>query len=199
VNNRKNRSPNKQMLATMEAQTNRLICNSAGLEICTTCNKHDAQPPYKKCFCCRMEYERKKAERNHLIFKHYGMTCACCGESEMAFFEIDHINNDGARHRREVGRNIKGWLYKMGFPGGFQTLCSNCNGAKSDSNKCPHQECREYRQRMMSELLDQGTSPDELEAKVEYWAGMDGLGETYGLLKMRGKLEDGPRMPGMVS
>jgi hypothetical protein len=28
--------------------------------------------------------------------------CACCGETEERFLTIDHINNDGAEHRRKV-------------------------------------------------------------------------------------------------
>ena len=30
----------------------------------------------------------------------YGSKCSCCGESESRFLTFDHINNDGAEHRR---------------------------------------------------------------------------------------------------
>ena len=36
----------------------------------------------------------KKAREN--ILDHYGRVCACCGELEVQFLELDHVNNDGA-------------------------------------------------------------------------------------------------------
>jgi len=77
--------------------------------------------------------------------------CACCGETELVFLCFDHINDDGADHRREIGMaqgqtNVgatKGgnsfayWLKKNDWPTGFQILCFNCNWAKSHGG-CPH-------------------------------------------------------------
>ncbi len=43
---------------------------------------------------------------------------------------IDHINNDGAAHRKEIGEggtNFYRWLRKNNYPLGFRTLCWNCN------------------------------------------------------------------------
>ena len=39
------------------------------------------------------------------VLRHYSggsMQCACCGETEVDFLGIDHIDGDGAQHRREV-------------------------------------------------------------------------------------------------
>jgi len=70
---------------------------------------------------------------------HYGdVKCQCCGEDHIEFLAIDHINNDGAAHRRRVGRGIYHWLVKNNFPPGFQVLCHNCNFAKSAYGTCPH-------------------------------------------------------------
>lgn len=87
----------------------------------------------------RLWYERLKRD----IFNHYGKRCVCCGESDERFLTIDHINNDGAEHRRRTGGGGEYtfiWLRKNGFPAGFQTLCWNCNCAKGHSNDgvCPH-------------------------------------------------------------
>lgn len=80
-------------------------------------------------------------------YKAYGgYVCACCGEKEPAFLTIDHINNDGAAHRREVvglgrggGKKIYSWLIANNFPSGFQILCMNCNWGKARNNGvCPH-------------------------------------------------------------
>ena len=75
----------------------------------------------------------------------YGNRCACCGETEPKFLSIDHVNNDGAAHRRAVmqqssSTNLYHWLRKNGYPqdGRFQILCHNCNMAKSCYGECPH-------------------------------------------------------------
>lgn len=75
------------------------------------------------------------------VLIHYGMVCACCGESERAFLTADHINNDGAKHRRSINRRpLYRWLVKNQFPAGFQILCWNCNCAKGRIGHCPHQQ-----------------------------------------------------------
>lgn len=75
--------------------------------------------------------------------KRYGSHCACCGETQLEFLAIDHINNDGARERKEVGSGNRFyyWLRKNGYPQrGYQVLCHNCNLAKQFYKGCPHQK-----------------------------------------------------------
>jgi hypothetical protein len=75
------------------------------------------------------------------VFAHYGQVCACCGESNPGFLTIDHINNDGAEHRRNHGGNLYLNLRARGFPEGFQTLCWNCNcGRAHNGGICPHKQ-----------------------------------------------------------
>lgn len=72
----------------------------------------------------------------------YGGACVCCGEDDLDFLTIDHKNNDGAQHRKEVGGGrIHGWLRKHNYPKeGFQVLCFNCNmGRAFHGGVCPHQ------------------------------------------------------------
>jgi len=71
----------------------------------------------------------------------YGGHCACCGEENVEFLSLDHINNDGNEHRKTVcsgsGFYIK--LKNAGFPKGqLQVLCFNCNMAKGIYGQCPH-------------------------------------------------------------
>ncbi|MDP3767769.1 MAG: hypothetical protein Q8S13_07120 [Dehalococcoidia bacterium] len=75
------------------------------------------------------------------IFEVYGKSCACCGISEEVFLAVDHIDNSGAKHRREIGNGgtLYQWLRANGFPPGFQILCYNCNRAKYMLGTCPHQ------------------------------------------------------------
>lgn len=75
-----------------------------------------------------------------LVFGYYGLECAACLESDFDVLTIDHINNNGASHRKEIatqsgirgpgGHRLYHWLKRNSFPVGFQTLCQNCNVAK---------------------------------------------------------------------
>lgn len=74
-----------------------------------------------------------------------GAQCKCCGETELRFLQMDHINNDGAKHRHELGTRAipYTWFPRNGFPPGFQVLCANCNaGKKANKGVCPHTEQR---------------------------------------------------------
>lgn len=80
------------------------------------------------------------------VFQAYGgYVCACCGETEKRFLTIDHVNNDGNKHRKEIGfRGGIGmylWIHKNNFPPDFQVLCFNCNhGKQLNGGVCPHQK-----------------------------------------------------------
>lgn len=93
----------------------------------------------------RREYEKERYDKIKLeAINHYGGKCACCGETQIAFLQIDHINNDGAEHRREIEKASHGrvpmtlWLKRNNYPDGFQVLCANCNVAKQIAGTCPH-------------------------------------------------------------
>lgn len=32
---------------------------------------------------------------------HYGAKCSCCGETEVCFLTIEHLENDGMAHRKK--------------------------------------------------------------------------------------------------
>jgi hypothetical protein len=93
----------------------------------------------------RKEY-RDRYRRNLKIevISHYcdeEIKCVCCGETILEFLTIDHINNNGAEHRRRVGPNIYNWLKKNNYPNGYQVLCMNCNwGKRVNGGICPHKD-----------------------------------------------------------
>lgn len=97
----------------------------------------------------RKSQQKRRENSRNLVFKHYGDKCTCCGEAERVFLTIDHINNDGAEHRRSL-KNMGGspffeWLVKNNFPSDFQILCRNCNWGKyANSGICPHQSSRRF-------------------------------------------------------
>lgn len=102
----------------------------------------------KKYYALNIERERARAKQKHLedkcrVIEHYGGECGCCGEKELVFLQIDHINNDGAAQRKKLGSKAAGsgflwWVIKHKFPSGLQVLCANCHQAKSSGVICPH-------------------------------------------------------------
>ena len=77
-----------------------------------------------------------------IVHRHYSKglpKCACCGERQRAFLGIDHIEDGGRKHKKEIGGWMPGWLFKNNYPPGFQILCHNCNQAKHILGACPHE------------------------------------------------------------
>lgn len=71
--------------------------------------------------------------------KHYcpdGMLkCAWCGNEDTDVLTFDHVDNDGCKHRRLIGRNgtrFIQWLRVNDFPTEprLQVLCANCQVKK---------------------------------------------------------------------
>jgi hypothetical protein len=104
--------------------------------MCANCNRGRAKfgiCPHKHV----PELTRYRQKRLKCIV-HYGGKCIHCSEDNWAFLEFDHINNDGNKHRNEIGRrNIISWIIKNKFPNNIQLLCSNCNKAKGLYGKIP--------------------------------------------------------------
>ncbi|MDI6820920.1 MAG: hypothetical protein QMD65_01950 [Patescibacteria group bacterium] len=103
---------------------------------------------YKKKYWKNPELYRKLNREHHQelrfdVLKGYGgekPKCNCCGETEIKFLCIDHINNDGKAERKKFGSQVSilRYLRKMSFPKGYQVLCYNCNLAKQYYKICPH-------------------------------------------------------------
>lgn len=94
----------------------------------------------------RAEYLKQREEDSRRlkeeIIQHYGGKCACCGEPELVFLDIDHVRGGGKSHRKIVGFGNKfyRWLKKQGWPKGYQVLCRNCNWSKYVNGVGPHKE-----------------------------------------------------------
>ena len=99
---------------------------------CKTCDRarNKAECLSKK----RARKNRHNAATKQKIMEYYSggsVVCARCGFSDVRALSIDHINNDGAQHRRQVGsNNVYAWIVRNGFPDGFQVLCMNCQFIK---------------------------------------------------------------------
>lgn len=88
----------------------------------------------------RIENQRYRVLWKKQVVEAYGGKCICCGESEIAFLTIEHLNHDGLKHRTAMG----GWnrhyfdIIKQNFPKIYTILCMNCNWATRYKKVCPH-------------------------------------------------------------
>jgi len=91
-----------------------------------------------------LEYKRYHVNKSYYkarlaAMKNYSPDLCCqeCGfDSHLSALSIDHIDGNGANHRRELnGKNIVYWLKDNSYPDGFQVLCMNCNFIKAWENK----------------------------------------------------------------
>lgn len=96
----------------------------------------------------RLINKRIRRESKMMVIEAYGGACACCGETNPVFLNVDHINNDGAEERAKIkkwgGHSFYIWLRKQGYPKDrYQLLCSNCDvGKYRNGGTCPHQDER---------------------------------------------------------
>src|SRR5882757_1637501 len=58
-----------------------------------------------------------------------GRKCICCGETNPNFLTLDHVQNDGAKHREELNcQQAMADARRQGYPKDkFQLMCFNCN------------------------------------------------------------------------
>lgn len=96
---------------------------------------------------------RTHAKLKHEVFDAYGGKCVCCGETDLHFLTLDHV--DGVvpeRHRQADGRRLSGtaFLYRIrneGYPGDVRILCWNCNCSYGYYGFCPHQPHEQWQRR----------------------------------------------------
>lgn len=120
------------------------IRNKRKKRLCVQCSG-----PSKKYRCERCSrayaglrkqfYDRAKEK----VLAHYGAACICCGETELRFLTVDHVNNDGATDRKQNGRlggkNLCAAIVARKYPSSYQIMCFNCNcGRALNGGLCPH-------------------------------------------------------------
>lgn len=122
-----------------------------------TCRSHDGHDCY--CRDCRKAINKEWQEKNVDKYRDsikksrtklridtinaYGGKCSCCGEANIEFLTIDHVNGDGREHRAEstCAQHVYYDLKKRGYPQeGYRCLCMNCNWSIGIWGYCPHQK-----------------------------------------------------------
>lgn len=87
----------------------------------------------------------RKKIKDQCFAAYGGYICKCCGITEPTMLALDHIENDGYKHRKEMGYRggigIYLWIIRNQFPSMFQVLCYNCNQSKRiNGGICAHQK-----------------------------------------------------------
>lgn len=90
-----------------------------------------------------LTYMKERAAKMRMqVINAYGGACVCCGESELPFLTVEHVNGGGRAHRKEVGGSSSLYrnIIQQGFPDKFTILCMNCNFASRGGRTCPHKK-----------------------------------------------------------
>lgn len=105
--------------------------------------RYQESNPEKVREASRLSMKKRNKELRREAIEAYGGKCVCCGETTPEFLHFDHVNNDGAAHRKELGGHggsmlILRWAKKNSWPDKIQLLCHNCGMAKAWYGECPH-------------------------------------------------------------
>lgn len=130
---------------------------AVGKLICVRCSTHNRQREQRHlasglCRCgrdhpqagkrtCTLCVETKAAILKRLrdvVFTGYGGRCVCCGDSDVNVLQLDHVNNDGGAHRKEIGTRVYRWCVENSFPPRLQLLCGSCHLAKTRTGDCSY-------------------------------------------------------------
>ena len=146
------------------------VCRKCGLQAFTKLDlgafvKHSLSPHGYTTLCtnCKNEHASKWRRANRGIINKkrriwrkrlrqrvinaYGGKCKCCGESELGFLSMDHIDDDGKQEREKYVGSWEMYSYMMRqfkedskqALNKYQVLCYNCNlGRYRNNGICPH-------------------------------------------------------------
>jgi predicted restriction endonuclease len=107
---------------------------------CLSCKKkrswqYEKQPHRKKVKIARYALLRKS------IIEGYGGKCNCCGETQLEFLAIDHVNGGGRKERKTKSiHQIMVDIVRRNFPDDYRVLCHNCNQSLGWYGYCPHKK-----------------------------------------------------------
>ena len=86
------------------------------------------------------------------VFSYYSngaIQCKCCGEKQLEFLTLDHINGRKNEKGHLTGYQLYKNVIKQNFPRGFQVLCFNCNSGKWIYKECPHKKRNELIEKLL--------------------------------------------------
>lgn len=121
-------------------------------DVCVDCGNNPRYRTYRTCKPCYRARNKDKLNAQSRkynqrlrddCFAGYGNQCACCGELNVGFLTLDHVNRDGAEKKRTLKLHSNLQTYRIAieqnFPNDYQLLCFNCNcGRERFDGVCPH-------------------------------------------------------------
>jgi len=97
-------------------------------------------------------------EVKYKVMSHYSSSgvpeCKGCGYNDIQALCLDHVNSDGAKHRKSGGKKgvaLYKQLLRHNFQSDyeFQVLCCNCNMIKFfKSKECSHSKSKEWKNKI---------------------------------------------------
>lgn len=102
-------------------------------------NARRAARPGEHAERVKLYHRRLRAQ----VMAALGDCCACCGEREPIFLQLDHIGGGGVKHLKRIGSWVGVYreVRDAGFPKDkYRILCSNCNSAIGRYGTCPHEK-----------------------------------------------------------
>jgi len=97
-------------------------------------NKHK----FRRRISCTKSQEKIRQR----ILSHYSGGLICCNTCKFnnpLALALDHIDNNGSKHKKIIGHrggySYYNWFIKNNFPEGYQVLCFNCNQIKEWINR----------------------------------------------------------------
>lgn len=97
-----------------------------------TCGR-DGWKGGSQCARCALRARHRAWDRRAEVLKEYGGVCVNCGIDDLEVLVFDHIFDDGAEERKQLGEgpSMHEILRRQGFPKDrIQVLCHNCNHKK---------------------------------------------------------------------
>jgi 5-methylcytosine-specific restriction endonuclease McrA len=119
--------------------------NRKNRNLCRDCN-NPPEPGRVRCASCSFKHNERsridyKINSRGKVIELYGGQCTCCGQTNYKYLELDHVNNDGNLHRKDINRKSSyQYIAKYGSTYDLQVLCANCHRAKTSYGGCTFED-----------------------------------------------------------
>lgn len=104
----------------------------------------NARPETRRAYS-RQWGKRLRIRTLRVVARSRNPQCSCCGETEVDFLVIDHMNGGGSKESASYGNHrefYQGIVQGKRDTSDLQILCANCNTAKGRAGTCPHHRVR---------------------------------------------------------
>lgn len=137
IDNSRNNKSTRQCKDCRKLYNQDIRSQRMALGLCRYCGNKNSNG-LKHCNDCLDKHILDNKNIKFKVISHYGGKCHSCGELNIDFLTLDHINNDGHVDRK-LNKSGSGTAYyrkliKQNYPNNIQILCANCHLRKSSIN-----------------------------------------------------------------